>query len=620
MPVDTKRIDQIVQKVNASNFEAQRANLSSVLNDASINHADMFTLMDIIYDINESSERKSMAKFLLKLADDNEIDLLNLDISKLKFEQLYIFVHFVVNFCLDQVNVSEYLPKLMLELNARMKKSPENEDDIIELIGKVITYSIRNDVPPHEILSAVNSKMMHKIISSKPKASPLHRAIKYKSRDWIQYLITNFSFLIHESDRSGVSPLILAMQENDYVTAEDLVKREASVFDEDQKGISALDYAKKMPDPRLYKLFFSKQFGMSAKEQTWFIAKPKAEISIDQSESDVMRRFVKSKLESLNEKSRFYKYAQKYAKRVPFKIPREVLNEFQRDIAVAHSFLMLPGENGEWHMAAMLRGTFQNEGIVGHGVLGKVVPIMLEIDGVKYCVKVSSNISQHEREIMQALKIKHWFFKRSKQERQAEKQDWADSAWISPYTIDDKSYIIQRYIPGVPLQQILGKASDLDENSLIPLQIALELTRSLEAMHELGVAHKDLHPGNALVYYDEHKESVAVEIIDFDRAVKDCVPQDKMDDIVSLLKIMVKLGLQDVVSDLGMTIPLSDAAAKKMTKNVGNVLPKIMAALEAKLPEDPKKILQTTPRSIQRMLLDEKTAAALTSVTPTKKY
>lgn len=620
MPLDVNKIDQILQRINTSGFKEQRADLNSLLKESPINLADIFTLMDRIYDINVSSERKSMAKYLLKLADANEMDLLNLDISKLKFKQLYLFVHFVVNFCMDQVNVSAYLSRLMRELNARMKESPKNEGDIVELIAKIVAYSIRNDVPPNEILSELSSKMMRKIIASKPKASPLHSAIKYKSRAWIKYLISNFSFLIHEPDRAGVSPLILAMQENDHVTAEELVKREASVFDKDQKGISALDYAKKMPDRRLYKLFFSKQFSRSAKEQTWFIAKPKVEVSIDQSELDVIKRFVKQKLERLNENSRFYKYAQKYARRVPFKIPREVLNEFQRDITVEHSFLMLPGENGEWHMAAMLRGTFENEGIVGHGVLGKVVPIMLEIDGVKYCVKVSSSISQHEREIMQALKIKHWFFKRSNKERQAEKQDWADSAWISSQSIDEKSYIIQRYIPGVPLQQILEKVSDLDENSLLSLKIAFELTRSLQAMHELGVAHKDLHPGNALVYYDEHKESIAVEIIDFDRAVKDCMLQDKMDDIVSLLKIMLKLGLQDVVSDLGMTLPLSVDAAKKMTKNVRNVLPKIMAALEAKLPEDSKNILQTTPESIQRMLLDEKAAATVKSVTSTKKY
>ncbi|UTT66438.1 serine/threonine protein kinase [Janibacter sp. CX7] len=61
----------------------------------------------------------------------------------------------------------------------------------------------------------------------------------------------------------------------------------------------------------------------------------------------------------------------------------------------------------------------------------------------------------------------------------------------------DQPYIVTRYVPGPSLEQHVREEGPLDAESL--LRLARGLAEALRAIHEVGVIHRDLKPGNVLM-------------------------------------------------------------------------------------------------------------------------
>ncbi|WP_346008160.1 serine/threonine-protein kinase [Janibacter terrae] len=61
----------------------------------------------------------------------------------------------------------------------------------------------------------------------------------------------------------------------------------------------------------------------------------------------------------------------------------------------------------------------------------------------------------------------------------------------------DQPYIVTRYVPGPSLEQHVREEGPLDAQAL--LRLARGLTEALRAIHEVGVIHRDLKPGNVLL-------------------------------------------------------------------------------------------------------------------------
>ncbi|KRE36079.1 hypothetical protein ASG73_15615 [Janibacter sp. Soil728] len=65
----------------------------------------------------------------------------------------------------------------------------------------------------------------------------------------------------------------------------------------------------------------------------------------------------------------------------------------------------------------------------------------------------------------------------------------------------DQPYIVTRYVPGPSLEQRVREDGPLGAESLLTL--ARGLTEALRAIHDVGVIHRDLKPGNVLLLDDD---------------------------------------------------------------------------------------------------------------------
>ncbi|MER6579759.1 protein kinase [Nonomuraea sp. NPDC001023] len=61
----------------------------------------------------------------------------------------------------------------------------------------------------------------------------------------------------------------------------------------------------------------------------------------------------------------------------------------------------------------------------------------------------------------------------------------------------DPPYIVTRYVPGVPLNELVGRHGPLEVAALI--RVGRGMAKALAAMHAAGVVHRDLKPSNVLL-------------------------------------------------------------------------------------------------------------------------
>lgn len=87
---------------------------------------------------------------------------------------------------------------------------------------------------------------------------------------------------------------------------------------------------------------------------------------------------------------------------------------------------------------------------------------------------------------------------------------------VSPYVAriyyvasdGEKTVVIEEYVNGLTLNELLEQEKVFSEKQV--MQIALDLSYGLEAMHNKGIIHRDIKPGNIMLQEDGH-----IKIIDF---------------------------------------------------------------------------------------------------------
>ncbi len=223
----------------------------------------------------------------------------------------------------------------------------------------------------------------------------------------------------------------------------------------------------------------------------------------------------------------------------PFKISRVELNKhFQGKPNIQHSYLILPNHNKEQtKVAAILRGSLENEGIIGTGAYGKILKTTLQLDGKRYCIKVAPHNASSQKEfnimkmVLQKLQPESYigYFSRSEAERHTLHTGKANYSWLSNIAapkIHDKAYIIQPFITAPSLHDFLKNTPGIKDNYDYMCSIATSLQQALSDLHAINITHNDLHDENIVVEFDVEKQAFKCQIIDFGLAT-DIFPDNK---------------------------------------------------------------------------------------------
>ncbi len=125
---------------------------------------------------------------------------------------------------------------------------------------------------------------------------------------------------------------------------------------------------------------------------------------------------------------------------------------------------------------------------LGEGGMG-VVHLALDPTGRAVAIKVLRPHIAHDREARTRLA--------REVQTLARVQDARVAAVLDADTDGDRPYIVTRYVPGPPLDQVVADTGPLRGDAL--LRLGRGLSDALTAIHRAGVVHRDLKPANVLL-------------------------------------------------------------------------------------------------------------------------
>ena len=125
---------------------------------------------------------------------------------------------------------------------------------------------------------------------------------------------------------------------------------------------------------------------------------------------------------------------------------------------------------------------------LGEGGMG-VVHLALDPTGRAVAIKVLRPHIAHDRDARTRLA--------REVQTLARVQDARVAAVLDADTDGDRPYIVTRYVPGPPLDQVVADTGPLRGDAL--LRLGRGLSDALTAIHRAGVVHRDLKPANVLL-------------------------------------------------------------------------------------------------------------------------
>ncbi len=163
---------------------------------------------------------------------------------------------------------------------------------------------------------------------------------------------------------------------------------------------------------------------------------------------------------------------------------------------------------------SVLQDTYEIKSLLGEGGMGATFRGLNRASGHEVAIKVMTpGFAKNQKAVD--------LFRREANLLRTVRSDAVVRFETSMLDKDGRLFLVMEFVPGHPLAHYLKKGARLSSDDV--LKLGLRLSQGLEAIHKLGIVHRDVAPDNVMISHDDINQA---KFIDFGLA-SDSVGTDK---------------------------------------------------------------------------------------------
>ncbi len=163
---------------------------------------------------------------------------------------------------------------------------------------------------------------------------------------------------------------------------------------------------------------------------------------------------------------------------------------------------------------SVLQDTYEIKSLLGEGGMGATFRGLNRASGHEVAIKVMTPSFARNKKAVD-------LFRREANLLRTVRSDAVVRFETSMLDKDGRLFLVMEFVPGHPLAHYLKKGARLSSDDV--LKLGLRLSQGLEAIHKLGIVHRDVAPDNVMI---SHEDINQAKFIDFGLA-SDSVGTDK---------------------------------------------------------------------------------------------
>lgn len=163
---------------------------------------------------------------------------------------------------------------------------------------------------------------------------------------------------------------------------------------------------------------------------------------------------------------------------------------------------------------SVLQDTYEIKSLLGEGGMGATFRGLNRASGHEVAIKVMTPSFAKNKKAVD-------LFRREANLLRTVRSDAVVRFETSMLDKDGRLFLVMEFVPGHPLAHYLKKGARLSSDDV--LKLGLRLSQGLEAIHKLGIVHRDVAPDNVMI---SHEDINQAKFIDFGLA-SDSVGTDK---------------------------------------------------------------------------------------------
>ncbi len=166
------------------------------------------------------------------------------------------------------------------------------------------------------------------------------------------------------------------------------------------------------------------------------------------------------------------------------------------------------------HPGSVLQDTYEIKSLLGEGGMGATFRGLNRASGHEVAIKVMTPEFAKNKKAVD-------LFRREANLLRTVRSEAVVRFETSMLDKDGRLFLVMEFVPGHPLSHYLKKGARLSPKDV--LKLGLRLSEGLEAIHKLGIVHRDVAPDNVMI---SHEDINQAKFIDFGLA-SDSVGTDK---------------------------------------------------------------------------------------------